>query len=45
LHLPREQRVRNPAHQVVYRLAEDGVVEILAIVGDSYPSARVSTPR
>ena len=45
LHLPRDQRVRNPAHQIVYRLAEDGLVEILAIVGDSYPAARVRAPR
>ena len=45
LHPPREQRVRNPAHQVIYRVAGDGVVEILAIVGDSYPPARVSAPR
>ena len=45
LRLPREQRVRNPAHQVVYRLADDGIVEILGIVGDSYPAARVLSPR
>jgi toxin ParE1/3/4 len=41
LRLPREQRVVNPAHQIVYRLAGDDVIEILAIIGDSYPPARV----
>jgi plasmid stabilization system protein ParE len=40
-HVPTDQRVRNPAHQLVYRIAEDKIVEILAIVGDSYPAARV----
>jgi toxin ParE1/3/4 len=39
-HVPRGQRVRNPGHKLVYRLAGDGVVDILAVVGDSYPSAR-----
>jgi len=45
LHLPREQRVVNPVHQLVYRLAADDVVEILAVIGDSYPPARVPLPR
>jgi toxin ParE1/3/4 len=39
-HVPRGQRVRNPGHKLVYRLAGDGVVDILAVVGDSYPAAR-----
>lgn len=45
LRLPREQRVLNPVHQLVYRLAADDVVEVLAIIGDSYPPARVPLPR
>jgi hypothetical protein len=38
--LPRAQRVAHPAHQIVYRRADAGVVEILAVVGGSYPAAR-----
>jgi hypothetical protein len=45
LRLPRDQRVATPAHQLIYRVADDAVVEILAIVGDSYPAARVTIPR
>jgi toxin ParE1/3/4 len=44
LRLPREWRVANPAHQLVYRIASDGGVEILAVIGDSYPPARVRVP-
>jgi hypothetical protein len=42
--LPSHQRVRNPVHRLVYRVALDGVVESLAIIGDSYPTARLSVP-
>jgi len=45
LRLPRERRVARPAHQLVYRIASDDVVEILAVIGDSYPPARVRVPR
>jgi toxin ParE1/3/4 len=41
LRTPGERRVRQPVHKLVYRLANDGVVEILAVVGDNYPPARV----
>jgi len=36
-HLRRQHRVQNPAHQLVYRVATDGAVDILVTVGDSYP--------
>ncbi len=36
----REQRAGKPAHQLVYRVADDGIVEILAVTGDSYPATR-----
>ncbi len=42
--LPSRQRVRNPVHRLVYRVTQEGMVEILAIIGDSYPPARVSVP-
>jgi hypothetical protein len=37
---PREQRIRAPWHKIVYREQPDGIVEILAVVGLSYPSGR-----
>jgi hypothetical protein len=40
--LPREQRIRNPWHKLVYRRLPDGVVEILAVVGHSYPAGRAA---
>jgi hypothetical protein len=43
--LPKDQRVMKPVHTLVYRHADDGVAEILAIIGDSYPAARVPIPR
>jgi hypothetical protein len=43
--LPRDQRVVVPAHQLVYRLNVGGGVEILAVVGDSYPAERIALPR
>lgn len=36
------ERVRNPWHKLIYRCDEDGVTEILAIVGRSYPSGRAA---
>jgi toxin ParE1/3/4 len=45
LRVPKEQRVQSPAHQLVYRCADDGIVEILAIIGDSYPPARLRVRR
>jgi plasmid stabilization system protein ParE len=42
--MPHALRVLRPAHQLVYRFASDDVLEILAIVGDSYPAARVAVP-
>ncbi len=41
----RENRVRAPAHKLVYRVAEDGVVEILGVVGESYPIERLPHSR
>ena len=40
--VPRDQRIRDPWHKLVYRPRPDGVVEILAIVGLSYPSGRAA---
>ena len=40
--LPRERRIRDPWHKLVYTRGADGVVEILAIVGRSYPSGRAA---
>src|SRR5271166_5541083 len=37
-HLPPGQRVRNPVHQLVYRIPYNDPVEILAIIGDGYPA-------
>lgn len=40
--LPRDQRIRDPWHKIVYRPLAEGFVEILAIVGRSYPSGRAA---
>lgn len=40
--LPRERRVQDAWHQLVYCLDEDGVVAILAVVGRSYPAGRAA---
>jgi toxin ParE1/3/4 len=40
--VPRDRRVRDPWHKLIYTLGADGVVEILAIVGRSYPSGRAA---
>ena len=40
--LPRGQRIRDPWHKIVYRPLLDGSVEILAVVGLSYPSGRAA---
>ncbi len=42
---PPDQRIANPAHKLVYCVATDGVVEILAIVGTGYPAGRTSRKR
>ena len=39
---PRGQRIRVPWHKLIYRPLPDGTVEILAIVGRSYPSSRAA---
>ena len=39
---PRTQRIRSPWHKLIYRPLPDGTVEILAIVGLSYPSGRAA---
>lgn len=39
---PREQRIRDPWHKLIYRPLPDGTVEILAIVGRSFPSGRAA---
>ncbi len=44
-HVPKELRVRSPAHQLLYRLVENGIVEILAITGDGYPAGKVAIPK
>lgn len=38
--LPRVLRVRDPWHKILYREMAGGGVEILAVVGRSYPSGR-----
>lgn len=38
--LPRDRRVRNPWHKILYRAVSPVGVEILAVVGRSYPSIR-----
>lgn len=40
--VPRERRVRYPWHKLIYTQGADGTVEILAIVGRSYPSGRAA---
>ena len=40
--LPRNQRILNPWHKILYRPLGDGIVEILAVVGLSYPSGRAA---
>lgn len=40
--VPRENRVADPWHKLVYCVADDGVVAILAIVGRSYPAGRAA---
>ncbi len=37
--LPQDQHVANPRHKVVYQSAGDGIVEVLAVIGVSLPSA------
>jgi hypothetical protein len=36
--VPPTPRVTNPRHKVVYKVAANGVVDILAVVGSSLPS-------
>ena len=43
--LPPDVRVGNPWHQIVYRQAPDGMVEILAVVGESMPAERAIRQR
>jgi hypothetical protein len=45
LRLPRDQLVLKPVHQLVYRIADDNVVDILAVIGESYPPGRVLAHR
>lgn len=40
--LPRARRVRNPWHKLLYRPLPNGDVEILAVVGRSYPAGRAA---
>jgi hypothetical protein len=40
--LPAERRIRNPWHKIVYWVLPDGIVEILAVVGRSFPSSRAA---
>jgi hypothetical protein len=40
--LPRDQRVRDPWHTLIYCRDQDNVVAILAVVGRSYPPARAA---
>ena len=42
MQVPRDQRIANPWHKIVYRVAKNGVVEILAVVGLSMPSEHSS---
>jgi hypothetical protein len=39
------QPVQRPAHKLVYRVDDGGIVDILAIVGLSYPASRVRSPK
>ena len=39
---PRDRRIRAPWHKIVYRQQPDGIVQILAVVGLSYPSGRAA---
>jgi hypothetical protein len=41
-HVPNGMRIRDPWHKIVYRPVPDGMVEILAVVGRSYPSGRAA---
>lgn len=41
-HVPRGERIRNPWHKILYRPRTDGGVDILAIIGRSYPSRRAA---
>jgi hypothetical protein len=36
--VPLRQRIRKPWHKIVYRERSNGLVEILAVIGLSYPS-------
>ncbi len=38
--LPAERRIRDPWHKILYRVLPDDVVEVLAVVGRSYPSSQ-----
>lgn len=40
--VPRNRRIRDPWHKLIYTRGPDGIVEILAIVGRSYPSGRAA---
>jgi hypothetical protein len=40
--VPRNNRIRNAWHKLIYTRGQDGVVEILAVVGRSYPSGRAA---
>jgi hypothetical protein len=40
--VPRNSRIRNAWHKLIYARGQDGVVEILAVVGRSYPSGRAA---
>lgn len=40
--VPRTSRIRNPWHKLIYTRGPDGTVEILAVVGRSYPSGRAA---
>jgi hypothetical protein len=40
--VPRKSSVRNPWHKLIYTRGPDGTVEILAVVGRSYPSGRAA---
>jgi hypothetical protein len=40
--VPRENRIGNAWHKLIYTKGSDGIVEILAVVGRSYPSGRAA---
>jgi plasmid stabilization system protein ParE len=40
--ISRDQRVRDPWHKILYREAGGGTIEILAVVGRSYPQDRAA---